>query len=319
MHKEVKPSKSCLMKILIAMLVFMSCCSLTLTPFVIMQNMGVIDSSEIVIDDVPAFIESVIELDILVDKPSRTSQLIIPSKPPVNHRETCKEFNMYDETPLTGFVDDWGFCVPGIVTNEVWFTRSPQYVYGSAVWYAPGLMRATAKWRDPDTYAMYHLAYRSDDYLGAVAVLSPANIGDTVWLRRDGGEWEGKYLVVDCSRRADMYSHIAINQQVVEVDFETALRWGLVSGNYDDWEMVSGKENVVELWYGEDKPTEWIDEIQPPIYFAKYWLDNVVEFQREEIELSPWFYPNGLNPTWDLRDGNGEQCLTSYCLSLTTP
>jgi hypothetical protein len=218
---------------------------------------------------------------------------------------------MYDNNPLTGFVDDWGFCVPGLVTTDTWFTKSPQYVYGSAVFYAPGIMRATAKWRASE---MYNLAYRTEGYMGAVAVSSPASIGDTVWLRRPGGEWQGRYLVVDCSRRADVYTHIAINQQVVEVDFNTALDWGLVAGNYDDWVMVSGKEQTVEVWYGFDKPDENILEYRQPIYFTEYWLKNVVRFQRERIERSPVYYRDGLNPLWDLRDGNERQCFTNYCI-----
>jgi len=234
-----------------------------------------------------------------------------PEAIPVDHRSFCTEYNMYDNSPLTGFVDDWGFCVPGLVTNEVWFTRSPQYVYGTAVYYNPGLMRATAKWRSIE---MFDLAYRSDEYLGGVAVPSPANIGDTVWLRRSGGEWTGPYLVVDCSRRADMYTHIAINQQVVEVDFETALEWGFVEGDYESWNVVRWKEQTVEVWYGESKPNEDVAILQRPVYFANYWLENVVEFQREEIDPSPIYYPNGLNPYWDLRDGNGKQCFTLTCL-----
>jgi hypothetical protein len=249
--------------------------------------------------------------DLFMKLPERPPTFVTPETMSVNHREFCAEYNMYDHSPLTGFIDDWGFCVPGLVTNEVWFTPSPQYVYGTAVYYNPGLMRATAKWRSLE---MFNLAYRSEEYLGGVAVPSPANIGDTVWLRRSGGEWTGPYLVVDCSRRADVYTHIAINQQVVEVDFKTALAWGLVEGDYESWNVIRHKEQTVEVWYGENEPNEDVALLQRPVYFSDYWLENVAEFQREKIEPSPIYYPDGLNPLWDLRDGNGKQCFTATCL-----
>jgi len=226
-------------------------------------------------------------------------------------RGYCSTYDMYDNNPLTGFVDDWGFCVPGLVTNKVWFTKSPQYTYGSAVFYSPGVMRATAKWR---SYEMYNVAYHFGEYIGAVAVPSPADIGDTVWLRREGTVWEGPYLVVDCSRRADMFTHIVINQQVVEVDYTTAMRWGMIEGTWDNWKVLHYSIRPVEIWYGVDKPAEDIQDILPPVYFAQWWEENVADYQRIEIEKTPWYYPNGLNPTWDLRDGKGEQCFTTSCL-----
>lgn len=240
--------------------------------------------------------------------------LTISSTPLVDHREFCQTYDVYDHNPLTGFIDDWGFCVPGLVTNEVWFTKSLDYVYGTAVFYSPGMMKATARWR-----GMYNEAYRGE-YLGGVATTSPADIGETLWIRREGHEWEGPYLVVDCSRRADVYTHIAINQQVVEVDFNTALRWGMVSTN---WERGSDnnvvytvhkyKEPFVEVYYGNEKPNKDIQKYETPVYYSKYWLDKIVEFQRDEIEPSPIFFRNGLNPLWDLRDGLGRRCFTTVC------
>lgn len=252
--------------------------------------------------------------EISLIKQERPIEISTPAVPMINHRDVCRdpEHNMYDRNPLTGFIDDWGYCVPGLVTNETWFTRSPQYVYGSAVWYAPGMMEATARWRSPE---MYKLAYRSGQYKGGVAVPSPANIGDTVWIRRAGGDWDGPYLVVDCSRRADMFSQIMYNQQVVEVDFNTAVAWGLAEGDWQDWKMIKGKEETVELWYGTERPRDYQHYIEPPIFFARYWIEQVAKFQSGKVEPSPVFYSNGLNPEWNLRDGKGRQCFTEFCLT----
>lgn len=225
----------------------------------------------------------------------------------VNHRDTCKEFNMYDKNPLTGFIDDWGFCTPGLVTTDVWFTKSPKYVYGNAVVYSPGMMRATATWR-----RMNKVAY-SEPYLGGVATPSPADIGETVWLRRQGKEWEGPYLVVDCSRRADMYTHIAINRQVVEIDFDIAVSWGLAYYTQKSWVIDKAVESSVEVFYGKNKPSEKIRYISEPIFFPKYWLENIADYQREKIEATPLILEFGINPVWDLRNGEGKVCFTEEC------
>lgn len=237
------------------------------------------------------------------------------SMPYENHRVYCDPVYSKDGNPLTTFIDDWGFCVPSLVTNETWFTPSPEYVYGTAVYYAPGVMEGTARWR-----GMYNTAYKSDDYIGGVAVPSPANIGDTVWLRRPDSTWEGPFLVVDCSRRADMYSHIIYNQQVVEVDFRTALEWELVTTDWKVkdtgrlvWSSLKGKEPLVEVYYGKDRPSEDILLTRKPIYFADYWYNSVVKLMTDHIEPSPWITVFGINPVWDLRNGQGEKCFTMEC------
>lgn len=254
-------------------------------------------------------VPEIVQEDFLEIKKPTEHSLTMPDGMLVNHRITCKEFNMYDKNPLTGFIDDWGFCTPGLVTTKVWFTKSPQYVYGTAVVYAPGLMRATATWRQ-----MQEVAYRKP-YLGGVATPSPADIGETVWLRRSGGEWEGPYLVVDCSRRADMYSHIAINQQVVEVDFDTAVRWGLAYYTDKSWVIETAYEKPVEVFYSKDKPSEQVSYSKEPVFFPEYWLENVAEYQRKKIELAPWIVTRGINPVWDFRDGSDPQCFTTECLA----
>ena len=236
-------------------------------------------------------------------------ELSMPTTKVVDYRETCKEYNMYDKSPLTGFIDDWGFCVPGLVTTKVWFTKSPQYVYGNAVVYSPGMMRATAYWRQ-----LGEIAYGKDsEYLGGVATPSPADIGETVWLRRPGYGWEGPFLVVDCSRRADMYSHIAINEQVVELDFDTAVSWGMAHYTAKWWEIDQPSISPIEVYYGKTKPNESIRLAQEPIFFPEYWLKNVADYQREKIEPTPIIVQFGINPVWNLMDGNGTICFTTAC------
>jgi hypothetical protein len=111
----------------------------------------------------------------------------------------------------------YGMWVPGLPTIGTQFLRMPDVSTGSSVFYAPDVMEATAKYR----------GLSMDGYVGAVAVPFASEIGHRVWLKRPGLDWEGPFLVADCSRRNDMYGHIEFNDQVVEVDFDTAVKWGM--------------------------------------------------------------------------------------------
>lgn len=234
--------------------------------------------------------------------PDEFSQIFIqtPDKPPVPFLYNCP----IDRNPLNGFIDDWGYCIPGLVTNASWFMKQPQYTFGTAVYYAPGIMKATANFREMSL----------EGYIGGVALLSPADIGETVWLRRQDHEWEGPFLSIDCGRRADIYTEVVITQEVVEVDFTTAFRWGLVSYSKNDWWPLAYKEQTVEVWIGKEKPSEDINLSQNPIYYAEWWLARI-EFMEGSIDPSPYYYPNEENPEWDLRDGLGRRCLTRKCLA----
>lgn len=110
---------------------------------------------------------------------------------------------------------------------------------GKATYYAPGAMKATARWRELDL----------EGYAGGVSLMSPADIGHKVWLKRPGHDWEGPFLVVDCARRGDMYGVIVSRGEVIEVDFQTAQRWGLVK-----WGGSSQPGGYVSWW----KAKEWL-------------------------------------------------------------
>jgi hypothetical protein len=133
--------------------------------------------------------------------------------------------------------------VPGMVSNRTWFLPSPQYTIGNAVFYAAGLMQATARVRGMSL----------DGFIGGVSLLSPADIGQTVWVRRQGQSWEGPFLVVDCARRADIWPVIYYRGEVVEVDFQTAIAWGMVDpGTFDRKQM---RMDGVEVWKGNFTPS----------------------------------------------------------------
>jgi hypothetical protein len=232
---------------------------------------------------------------------SFSSTIETPIDPPEPFVYGCAD----DKNPLNGFIDDWGNCVPGLPTNETWFRKMPRYAYGTAVYYGPWMMEGTARYREMSL----------DGYLDGVALLSPGDIGETVWIRRSGYEWEGPFLSVDCGRRADIYTEVVLTQEVVEVGYVTAKRWGLVKDDpttKKGWKALGYKVQTVEVWVGKEKPSENIDFWDNPVYYAQWWLDRV-EYMKDSIDLQPRYYRNGENPEWDIRDGKGRRCFTYAC------
>ncbi|RLI90182.1 MAG: hypothetical protein DRO89_06270, partial [Candidatus Altiarchaeales archaeon] len=62
---------------------------------------------------------------------------------------------------------------------------------------------------------------------GFIAVEDCSRIGEIVWMRHGGGDWES-FLVADCSGHAETTDWMKRNGICAEVDYETAARWGVV-------------------------------------------------------------------------------------------
>lgn len=94
---------------------------------------------------------------------------------------------------------------------------------GWASHYADGVMESTVEAR----VEMGHLPADLDATC-YVARPHPRDLGRTVWLRPDGGRWT-RCVVADCGGVADGGRQWMIeNNILVEVDYETAVRWGSV-------------------------------------------------------------------------------------------
>jgi hypothetical protein len=159
------------------------------------------------------------------------------------------------------------YYLPAWVTNDTWYREMPQYTIGKAVWYAPGIMNATAEYRGMSL----------EGFKGGVATNSVSMMGKTVWLKRQGLDWEGPFLVVDVGQRNHAY-HQAVNvKSIVEVDFKTAIEWGIVSYNSNakkDYVINKWFEGNVEMWVGLKAP-DWIDG--KPIVYSE-WYEKNAEF-----------------------------------------
>lgn len=161
---------------------------------------------------------------------------------------------------------DWqGYpsCLP---STETFFHVPPPVTSGWAVYYIPGEMEATAEYR----------GFTLDDgYLGYVAAMTPAMIGWSVWLKRENHDWEGPYLVVDCPRSNDQYGLIEYKKEVIEVDFNTALRWGFVkltgldNQKHYTYQVIAGGEANVQVSYY--KPSKYM----PPAVIYQNWYKSI--------------------------------------------
>lgn len=210
-----------------------------------------------------------------------------------------------DGSRYTGYlwVDDQT-CVPGMITVRSWYLPAPTYAYGSAVFYGPNVMEATAHYRN----------LLLDDYLDGVSLMAPSDIGRTVWLRRPGHEWEGPYLVVDSAARQDMWPILYARGEIVEVGFKTAERWGMVTGDRNGnyytgrYKVHQWKIEDVEVLKTDDLPiwaTFGLPAPVEPINYAAWWLGQAAFVNGRDVPRRPlWLRPDGIRPaSWKWHDG----------------
>ena len=185
------------------------------------------------------------------------------------------------------------FCIPDNITLKTWFTPAPNYIEGNATWYSPQVMEATAKYRGLDLKG----------YLDGVSLMSPADIGKTVWINHPDFGWEGPYLVVDCAQQNHMYGVIVSRNEVVEVGWKTASRWGMVNNRKISDYRLEG----VEVYIGETLPTYiehaslWerkLDIDVSPINYEQWFLDtleftSIREGRPIMIGSTTWKMPDG--------------------------
>ena len=201
--------------------------------------------------------------------------------PPVQEEAPTPKPNEVDVgNPVPEMVEDnntyngywWGGegWIAGLVTLDTQFLRMPPVSMGSAVFYAPEAMEANVVYRG--------LPYDKSYYVGSVAVQFCSEIGHEVWLRRPSqSEWEGPFLVADCSRRNDLYGHIMFRDQVVEVDFNTAVRWGMAkftTTNSKGWMAITGRMDGVLV--SKNPPEEFDGNIMD----LSTWFPTVVKYAK---------------------------------------
>lgn len=160
-----------------------------------------------------------------------------------------------------------GGWIPGLPTYQSQFLELPPLFSGIAVFYAPYVMEGTAEYRGLDL----------SGYLGGVALPTCSAIGSSVWIKRSS--WEGPYLVVDCARRNDLYGIAVLRGEAVEVDFKTAVRWGMVKVKSDySWTVNKWQVDVlvsrVDPACSSSTPVNLKEWIEPRIEYVPY-IDTI--------------------------------------------
>ena len=120
-------------------------------------------------------------------------------------------------------------------------------------------------------------------YAGGVFLMSPADIGSQVWLRIPDKDWEGPFLVVDCATRGDIYPIVKYRDEVVEVDWEQAQKWGMVDANDN---VLKWRLDDVEV---SKLPTYMIEG--DPVDYQSWWLENYQPTGSENIGSTPHYRP----------------------------
>lgn len=162
--------------------------------------------------------------------------------------------------PLDGYFQEDRGWIPGMISESSWMRGHPQYSYGAAVWYAPHVMEGTARAR----------GLSLDGFLDGVSLMSPSDIGKTVWIRFPGQEWDGPYLVVDCAQINHHFAAVYYNKEVIELGWETALKYNMVGPGRT---VVDWSKHDVQVWVGDERPLD--DPGFAPVYYPDWWLSQV--------------------------------------------
>ncbi len=204
---------------------------------------------------------------IKIDQTNQSVHSIIKETIKENYLETCnnewEDLGCDDGNTYNGF---WWFqrWIPGLPDYPTQFLEYPLLTIGKAAFYGPRVMEGTVTYR----------GLNLNNYVGGVALMTCDDLRKSVWLQRPGLKWEGPFLVVDCARRNDLYGIIIYREEVVEVDFKTALRWGMIA-SYD---FMSGDYEVAQ-WMIRDV---LVSKIRP----------DLLPLQTEIVNLSNWFLEN---------------------------
>jgi hypothetical protein len=157
--------------------------------------------------------------------------------------------------------------IPGLITVESQFMEFPNITIGSAWAYDFYMMEATAKYN----------GYDLSGVVDGVAIMSCAEKGNYVWLQREGHDWEGPFLVVDCAGYLDQYNVVAHREEVVEVGFETAKAWGMADRKQlpdGSWETTWYQRRFDNVIVSKINP-ECLPEDVAPVVLKDWFLERV--------------------------------------------
>jgi len=157
--------------------------------------------------------------------------------------------------------------IPGMPSFASQFMVAPDLFMGDVWPYGPGVMEGTAEYN----------GLSLDNVVDGVALMTCADHGGLVWLKRPRYEWEGPFKVVDCARRNDIYNTTVHRDEAVEVGFETAVRWGMSTKP----ELINGEwvqywtQGIVHDVIVSKIPPDQLSGDEEIVDYSEWFLDRV--------------------------------------------
>lgn len=141
-----------------------------------------------------------------------------------------------------------------VVTVSSWLTPLPQHAAGKLVYYGPQyLSEANADYRGYDLSPYWNRC--------GVAVMSPADLGRMVWVRKPGGEWLGPCLAVDVAARIHFARAVWYVGEIVDVPKSVRDALGFEFGMPGEaWIGQCPQEGEAQAY---DPPKVFVDEVGP--------------------------------------------------------
>lgn len=136
-----------------------------------------------------------------------------------------------DDLQENGY-ENQGYCVPGLVTWDAARFQNPGSFSGAISSYGEGIAERVCDYR-----ATY-LPITCSKYKGFVALMGCGDIGKRAQIRRPGYDWDGPFLIVDCSGRNDVAVNVIQKRLAAEVDYGTAQRWGQLTVGWADVRVI---------------------------------------------------------------------------------
>lgn len=108
-----------------------------------------------------------------------------------------------------------------LVSLATWLTPMPKLAEGWLIRYGPNYLgAANAEYR----------GYTLEGYACAGALMSPADLGKTFWIKVKDSAWIGPCLSVDTARRTDFYRYVYELEEIAELTDATLSALGIVNG-----------------------------------------------------------------------------------------
>lgn len=170
-----------------------------------------------------------------------------------------------DTNRYNGYYNEFHMWIPGVVKAESQFLVMPDLVIGEAWGYGVG--------RGIHTFG-------DSDVVGTIVLPFCSEIGNYVWAKREGCEWEGPFRVVDCAARYDIYNVVVNRHEVAEIPRDLAIEWNMwVEGKdgYWGWNMRKIQNVLISKINPECLPADL-----QPVKLDEWFKERVTYFETKE-------------------------------------